>query len=322
MTGPSWGIVATVKAPSEAILTFAAHHLDMGAHRVHIYLDEDAPEARKVVVGHPQCRVILCDDSYWQRRFKRGGRPEKHQQRQSANATHCYRRRADVDWLAHIDVDEFLWPSSPLPEQLAALPAETLSARVRPVEALAPDPADPPPAGIIHCKATALTRKTRARQTDAIFPTYGAHLNGGFLSHVAGKVFVRTGEEAIGLRIHNAFRDGVMDADPAELPATELAHLHAPSWDSFLAAYRFRLARGSYRSELKPAAGEDGLTMHALFTLIEAEGGETALRRFYDEVCVASADLRARLDRHGLLRSFPLDPADLLSRHFPDFVAD
>jgi hypothetical protein len=322
MAETGWGVVSTVKASSETILTFAAHHLELGAQRVHIYLDDDAVTAREALIGHPKCRVILCDDGYWRRRFKRGGRPGKHQQRQSANATHCYRRRAEVEWLAHIDVDEFLWPGKPLSEQLSSLPKGTLSARVRPVEALAADRGDPPSPGVIYCKATALPRRLRARQTTAIFPTYGAHLNGGFLSHVAGKVFVRTGEEAVSLRIHNAFRNGVMDEHPAELPATELAHLHAPSWEAFLAAYRFRLECGSYRSELKPASGDGGLTMHQLFSMLEAEGGERALRAFYDEVCVASPDLRARLEANGLLRRFRFDARQLLLRHFPETIID
>jgi len=320
MTTPTWGIVSTIKADDRDILTFAAHHLDLGAHRVHIYLDKDAPAARQALIDHPKCRVILCDDGYWHRRFKAKGRPEKHQQRQTANATHCYRRRAEVDWLAHIDVDEFLLPDSSLPDQLARLPSHTLSARVRPIESLAPDPLDPPDEGGVYCKAAARFPKDRAAQTGAIFPTYGAHLNGGFLSHVAGKIFVRTGEDKIAIRIHNAFRDGVRDDASEDLPETRLAHLHAKSWEDFLAAYRFRLARGSYRSELK-AASEHGLNMHALFSALEAEGGETALRAFYEEVCTATPRLRDALQKHGLLHCVRLDTDRKLARHFPEFVA-
>ena len=320
MTDPTWGIVSTIKAPAKDILTFAAHHLDLGAHRVHIYLDAANDAARDALKAHPKCRVFVCDDGYWKRRAGRKGRPEKHQQRQSANATHCYRRDPQVDWLAHIDVDEFIFPDSGLSGQLHALPVGALSARIRPAEALAPDPDSPPPEAGIYLKATSRFRKDRAAQTEQIFPTYGAHLNGGFLSHVAGKVFVRTGHDKISLRIHNAFREGVMDANPAELPDTLLAHLHAPNWSDFLASYRFRMAQGSYRSELKPASGDHGLNMHALFSMLEAEGGEPALRAFFDEVCIATPALRARLSDHGLLRLITLDAQAKLARHFPDFA--
>ena len=201
---PTWGVVATVKAPASDILDFAAHHLDLGARRVHVYLDAPCPEAEAALRAHPKCRVILCDDAYWRRRRKRAGRPAAHQPRQSLNATHCLTRRPGVDWLAHIDVDEFLWPATPLPAQLAALPADCLSARVRPVEALAPDPDDPPPGGTRWFKSCARLPGRRREETAAIYPGAGAHLDGGFLSHVAGKVFVRTGVPGTSLRIHNA----------------------------------------------------------------------------------------------------------------------
>ncbi|WP_138179481.1 glycosyltransferase family 2 protein, partial [Roseovarius indicus] len=150
---PTWGVVSTIKAPAADILNFAAHHLDLGAHRVHVYLDEDNPQARDHLSAHPKCRVTVTDDAYWSRRAK--GRPGTHQPRQTANATHCYNRNPQVDWLAHIDVDEFLWPAAPIADQLAALPSETRSARVHPIEALAPDPDDPPPKGQIWCKGHA-----------------------------------------------------------------------------------------------------------------------------------------------------------------------
>ena len=318
---PTWGVVATIKAPARDILDFAAHHLDLGAHRVHVYLDAPNPQAEAALRDHPKCRVIHCDDGYWRRRRKRAGRPEAHQPRQSLNATHCLRRRAQVDWLAHIDVDEFLWPDTPLPEQLAALPAATRSARVRPVEALAPDPDHPPPAGTTWFKSCARLPLQRRDETAAIYPEHGRHLNGGFLSHVAGKVFVRTGDPEISFRIHNAFRGGEADARPPELPATRLCHLHATGWAQWRASYAYRLAHGSYRAGLKPAAPDGtALTMHALFRRLESEGGEAALRRFWEAVCVATPDLRARLAAHGHLHAIALDLDARRARHFPDFA--
>lgn len=316
---PTWGVVATIKAPARDILNFAAHHLDLGAQRVHVYLDAPNPQAETALRGHPNCRVILCDDAYWTRR--RRGRPATHQPRQSINATHCLTRTPEVDWLAHIDVDEFLWPQRPLPEQLAALPADTLSARIRPVEALASDPEDPPSSAQHWFKSCALAPDLRRTETDAIYPDHGPHLNGGFLSHVAGKILVRTGLTGISLRIHNAFRDGARDDAPAALPDTMLCHLHATDWPHFYATYRFRLQEGSYRRGLKPPplSGPNGLSMNAFFHRLELTGGEAALRRFFTEVCTATPALRARLAAHGHLHAIPLDLNAKRARHFPQF---
>lgn len=312
MTLPKWGLVSTIKAPCRDILNFAAHHLDIGAHCLHIFLDADAPAARAALEAHPRCHVILCDDAYWAQRRKR---PEKHQSRQSINATRAYRRRPGVDWIGHIDVDEFLIPTRSLAEELANVPDANLTARIRPVEALAPDP--DAPGGPLYFKGCHVRPKLRGPETEAIYPTFGAHLSGGFLSHVSGKIFVRTGAEDIKLRIHNAFENNAQIDNSHTLPQTLLAHLHAPSWERWPEAYRYRLTQGSYRAELKGAATA-GTTMNALFSMIETEGGETALRAFYDEVCTATPALRARLAAHGHLHRIDLDLDSKRTAHFPD----
>lgn len=119
MVDMRWGIVSTVKAPLEQILDFAAWHLDMGAHRLFLYLDDPDPEAISVLKAHPKIRVTACDASYW---AKKAQRPAKHQARQSLNARDAFNRNTQVDWLAHIDVDELLHPVKPWPSSCTPCP--------------------------------------------------------------------------------------------------------------------------------------------------------------------------------------------------------
>lgn len=309
-----WGTVTTVKAPLKTILTFAAWHLEQGAHRLYIYLDEDAPDTFAILKAHPKIRVTRTDAAYWD---KRNGRPDKHQARQAANARHANNRKPEVDWLAHIDVDEFLLSDRPVARHLAALPDDALCARVRPVEALAPGNGTAP--GETVFKAFPLDQTARQQAAEACFPEWGPHLSGGFLSHVAGKLFFRAGTKGLQIRIHNVILNGVENPGQVPLPEIELGHFHADSWDHFLRAYRFRLARGSYRAELNPQVRAAGaVSLHDLFQSIESAGGEPALRRFYDAVCVADAALCARLDSHGLLRRHRLRLDSLRDCHFPD----
>ncbi|WP_050930499.1 glycosyltransferase family 2 protein [Aestuariivita boseongensis] len=307
----TWGIVSTIKAPVRDTLRFAAYHLSQGAHRIYIYLD-DANEAAFVALNdHPQITPILTDDTWWE---KRGRRPVKHQVRQSRNATHCYRRLAKVDWLIHMDADEFLVTTHSIDEILGGLSDNTQCARIRPMEQLSGDPT--------LFKAFMPAGAKRHRLTEAIYPTYGPYLKAGFLSHLAGKIFVRTGHPDLKLRIHNALIDDKMIEDMPELDGIDLAHAHAKSWDQFLATFRFRLEKGSYRAELAPERPRDkgGLTLHELFQQIAAEDGDAGLRAFFDEVCAATPRLTQALDAHGLLRRVDLALDTHLREHFPEYA--
>ncbi|MCV2893924.1 glycosyltransferase family 2 protein [Lentibacter sp. XHP0401] len=307
---PKWGIVSTIKAPIGTIERFAAYHLELGAERLFIYLDDDNEAAFKALKTHPKIRVLRTHGEHWRSR----NRPVKHQARQGANARHAYKRKAhELDWLAHIDVDEFLWPiKTPIAEQLAALPVTCMAARVRPVEALWHRTET-------HFKAMTNDRKQRQRETEAIYPTFGTHLNGGFLSHVAGKLFVRTGAEEVDLRIHNVFIKGDENPGQVEFIGTELCHLHATSFEHWMENIRYRLAHGVYRAGLKPNRPPErgGLTLNELLRTIEDSDGTEGLKAFYQEVCTATPELLQRLKAHGLLRSYDLALEEKRRKHFP-----
>ncbi|MBW4960572.1 glycosyltransferase family 2 protein [Sulfitobacter sp. CW3] len=312
MTDVTWGIASTILAPTRDILQFAAYHLAAGAHRIYIYLDAPNPQAFEFLDAHPKIRVITCDDKYWKQRKR--DRPDMHQVRQTANATHAYNRRAEVDWLIHMDADEFLVADRPVAEILAERPADPHATRIRPMEQLSGNPS--------AFKGFIPSGPDRARITADLYPTYGAHVKGGFLSHLAGKVFVRTGLPKINIRIHNVFQDGEMlDChDPQD--GIDLAHVHAKTWEDWIAAYRYRVTKGSYRSELGPNKPYEkgGLSMHDLFTQIEQDAGEAGLCAFFDEVCADSPALRKRLADHGLLHEAKLDLVSHLGQHFPDYT--
>lgn len=307
-----WGIVSTIKAPPRDIATFCAYHLRAGAHRLYIYLDDPDSDVFDMLKAHRRIRPTRCTDAYW--RKQAGGRPDKHQVRQTKNATRAYHRKDEVDWLIHMDADEFLVSETPIARILGALPDDVLCARTRPMEALAGDPT--------AFKAHIYARDGRDEKMARIYPTYGAYVKGGFLSHVAGKLFVRLGQPELKLRIHNSFVDGVENPGQTELPQIDLAHLHAKSWEDWLAAYRYRLAHGSYRPDLGPNRSRKtgGVTMHELLTQIEAEDGEAGLRAFYDEMCVASPALLTRLDAEGALKRADLQLDDALRAEFATMI--
>lgn len=304
-----WGLVSTIKAPLDQIQAFAAHHLELGAHRLYLYLDAPDPQAEAALRAHPKIRVKVCDDAYWA--ASGIDRPRKHQPRQTHNATAAYARAQDVDWLLHIDVDEFLWSDGDVAQHLAALSEDCMAARVRPMELLSGSDS--------LYKAFVPPGPDRHRIVDRLYPTYGQFLKGGFLSHVAGKLFARTGAPDVTFKIHNVLHGDAMNPGGAELAHVQLCHHHAPDWTEWQATYRFRMEQGSYRAQLGPNRPREqgGLKTHELFSMIEEEDPENGLRAFFEEVCQDTPRLRAALQAEGLLRQCDLDLARKTRRHFP-----
>ena len=114
-SNPTWAVVATVDEHPALLKTFVAWHLSLGASQVFLYFDRPDDPAADQFDGMSQVNVVRCDEAYWARHSKT--RPARHQVRQSRNATRTH-RRARVDWLLHIDADEFLWPSKSVPAHL------------------------------------------------------------------------------------------------------------------------------------------------------------------------------------------------------------
>ncbi|MEP5151633.1 glycosyltransferase family 2 protein [Planktotalea sp.] len=314
MAEPKWGLVSTIKAPLPDILGFAAYHLQQGVHRLYLYLDAPDETTYNALKAHPKIRVTQTDAAYW---AKKGKRPDKHQPRQTINAADAYAKRVEVDWLVHIDHDEFLVWDEPLGAQLAQLPQDLLCARIRPIEALTWDGPQTEPRPF---KGFALPMPERRRISEALYPTFGPYVNGGFLSHVAGKMIYRTGVEGLSVKIHRAFLNGKALDDEQELDQTKLCHLHGDDWDSWRAQYEYRKEKGAYRAELCAPFDKDkgALNMHSLLEKIEADDPVDGLRRFHTELCASRAELLDGLKQHGLLHWHTLDLEQAIAEQFPD----
>lgn len=292
---PVWGVVSTIDAPLDDIARFAAHYLTLGAARIDIYLDRPDPRVMTYFASEPRVHLIACDADYWFALDKE--RPDAHQLRQAFNATRAY-RTSELDWLAHVDVDEFLICPIPVTRALRFVPRDCVQARMRPVEALADGTANPQ-----HFKLTHREAGQKRRALDTIFPNFGNYLTGGFISHTSGKVFARTGLEGVRFGIHGLKMDGAGIKNEAAMPRMKLAHLHARSFDAFRARMDFRLERGSYR---KPGE-DDAMRLGDVLDFVMETEGEPGLRHFFEEVCQDSDTLRGRLAKHDMLFSHPLD---------------
>lgn len=319
-----WGIVSTIKAPPRDVLDFAAYHLELGASHLFIYLDNENPKAQAALEAHPRVTVTRTDGPYW--RETMGRKPVKHQVRQTRNATNAYANaeKFGLDWLGHIDVDEFIYPPDTLGDALALVPDTFKAARIAPAEAMTTDGLPGLDPNALYCKAWEPDTAKREALETALYPTFGTQIRGGFVSHTLGKSFLRTGLGPLTFKIHRAML-GNDEIGPSQfLEGVDLCHRHIKDWQSWQKSFDYRLEKGSYRSELKSVrpAERGGMSLHQLFSLLIAENGEDALRGFFEEICLARPELLAGLKKRGLLRVFHLNLDEKREKHFPNWRND
>lgn len=286
---PSWGICATVKAPSDQVLAFVAHHLWLGAEHVTICLDDPDDPVFETLATLDRVRPICCDADWWA--FFDEPRPDRHQVRQLRNINRIL-RRTRLDWIANIDVDEFLLAAEPVTAILARVPADQPMLRLPPYEALH-DPDLPDDIFTARLFRGAMVGSDYGALRRAVLGDYAPLLPRGTLSHSHGKYLFRSGIPGLQARLHSGILDDRhVEQIPAD-PALDLLHFHAQDRAAWLAALTFRLTRGAYQFN-------EGLRDH----LSESTPDEIAA--FYDAVQTVTPAARKALRGAGLLREADL----------------
>ncbi len=289
---PRWGVVSLVQAPLEDVARFAAHHLSLGAERLYLHLDTPDPAAADFLAQHSSITVVTCDDAYWSAQRKR--RMKRHQLRQLWIATQTY-RHTDLDWLAHVDVDEFILPPAPLEQILADVDEDIAAVLMPPIEQLAGGEDT-------LFKTTARMAGRHKSVLEDIYPTFGPYLRGGYLSHLEGKLIARTGLPEVRLGLHALLYRGEAATNIARRDDLYVGHAHATDWNSFRDRLDFRLAHGSYMKR-----DDSGFRLHDMLDYLRSEEGEDGLRSLFAEVCEATPTLVKRLHDNDMLITRKLD---------------
>lgn len=299
-----WGVVSTIKAPALNIARFIAWHLDAGATDIVIHLD-DPNKAIAERLAHDSVRFIQCDDTYW------GQAPEKaretHQLRQAYNATRAY-NRSDLDWLCHIDVDEFLLTAAPLTTHLAAIPTDAAYARITPVEMMV---SDDPWNAQAYFKRARKHAKRKKHELCRIYPTFGDFVPEGFISYSGGKNIARVGLPNVRFGIHAMLHKGAKITNGQPLADVMIGHAHAPNWKVFKSHFDYRFTKGSYR---KKTSGN--MLLNDIMNVIIDEEGESGLRAFFDEMSAATPERLDLLAAHDMLVTWTLDLDEKVIRYF------
>lgn len=313
----SWGIVMTVREPSQLVLANVGWHLGTGASEIHVYLDDPKDPVAPPLEALDGVHVTRCDAAHWRDAAQSRRRPDSINRRQGRNAVHAM-ARCRTDWLIHLDADEFLLQERSLGEELAvtrALDCELhfpVHERVFRRGAAVASIFD----GLFRTTTKGLNRRTDGRSNDAII--FGAHLpvlKNGVLAHSAGKCAAPTDSD-FRLGLHWSYRGKGRDrAQRYRSTSTRLLHFDGLTrlhWLGKLMRYR----------DTPPETLTFPPHRRAQIEIFQdiADDAE-ALAEFHRDLRELDEGAIARLRAFGLLYERPFDPAPVLQTvlgHVPD----
>ncbi len=289
----AWGVCTTVKAPLDQILAFVGWHLHLGADHIWVHLDDADPVSAHILNQLDRVTAVICDRAYW---AAKGGRPHRQEVRQGYNVQRVY-GLTNLPYLAHVDVDEYLYPKRPMAEILRDWPEAQPFIRATPAEALH-DPAVPDDIFSANRFRLPFGRHVAIDDKVSLLGRYAPLLPRNMLSHHAGKSIFKTGIEGLVPRLHAAS----LKSDPKPLilplhPDLTVLHFHAQDRAQWTNAVPQRVETGAYRYNEALAAFLGG-----------ADPAE--IDAFYDATQVATPQLVAGLAALGLLVEAKLDLRD------------
>jgi Glycosyl transferase family 2 len=237
----SWGICALIKAPTDQVLAYVAHHQELGAAHAYLYFDDPMDPAADVLENAPGVSVTRCDQTFWKRMA--GQRPKLVNRRQRHIIKKFY-QACDLDWLLHIDADEFLISDHPIDLLLDQVPPQQPTVRAEPFEAL---PGDTQKVNRIYRSQHFRRIVTDAALREKLFGSFAPALQEGMVSHRLGKSFFRVGLADMVPKVHNAnIGDTTTESQPFD-PNLRLLHFHADDVEHFVATAHYKASIGSIR---------------------------------------------------------------------------
>jgi hypothetical protein len=270
-------IVTTVKAPFDSICHYLDHHLRIGAHRIYLFLDDSEPVSVQALrQKYPQGVVVHdCDASYW--RDTHGiGRPDDVETRQRKNADYALSlaREAHEDWIAHLDIDEYVHvDGARLPAVLDAMPEAVRVVRMDVLEAI-PQALElenvsdirffksipfSVPLNDADYPLTERVRRWIVLRFDQALFAFGKALgisaarqgfHNFYNAHVMGKSITRVSGEVTALRLHFPWHVEGTDVQVRATRHCRMMHFESCSFSEWVTKWRRRSSREGFAAAL------------------------------------------------------------------------
>jgi len=303
MSDPTWGIVMTAREPAQLVLANIGWHLHTGASEIHLYLDDPEDPVAADVAAVPQVHVTLCDTDHWGGRKK--GRPDQQTRRQVFNCDHAM-ARAGVDWLVHLDADEFLVQHTSMAAEMAWLRPHDSELHFPVCERFYTEPPT-------HLFDGVLRHATTGRRDlpKDLFGDLDRYFKAGMTGHTAGKSAAPTDSD-FRLGVHSAYRgkrDAAHKAERHVSRSTRLYHFDG------LTPLHWLIKLGRYAKSREQGFFPPGRTAQ-LDDLVAVRGDAAKILGFHNKIRMMDQATVDLMNRHDLLEPTGFDPAPAIKDVF------
>ncbi|SFP99051.1 Glycosyl transferase family 2 [Roseivivax halotolerans] len=293
-----WGVVSTVAEPPELLAAHAAHYVTMGASEIRYYLDRSDPRINELLGRVPQVHLIGADEAFYTDIVGVRRKPAALNRKQRFNAEHAV-RTMEVDWLLHVDADEFL-AAEEFAGLLSALPDDIDSLHIPNGERvwLRDAPVDTIFDGALLWQVPGPPRAARRLLGDEL----ALFTDRGFCGHALGKSVTRTGR-GLSLGLHGPRREP--PARIAESREAKICHFDGLTRAHWCAKLMRYAAQGMY----KDGSRAQSFRARQIAEVTEAGGDGAAALALHDKLRVLGPELADALRQAGCLEPMPCDPA-------------
>ncbi len=312
----TWAIATTLKCTVKQTVAFVNYYLNLGANHIFLFFDDPEDPAVEIVEKNSKVTATRCTPEYF-RKYINGYFEQFDYQyviyRQGLNATNAlnWAREMDISWIAHVDVDELIYPGTrDIKLMLRRSPVEIL--RMTILEAVPEEleyenffheirfyksPAAFHKSGLRYPVNSILLRLAVLLGVKSPFTLNDRY----FRAHYKSKCFVRTDLDIINMRIHTP---AVRKKHLIEFRSRRIFLLHFDScgFQLWFDRYKFKIANGD-----RPGAKKNlqKITKY-IMELMEREASEEEFKEAYKKThYINEKDIRI-LRMLGLIRKIQL----------------
>lgn len=301
---PTWGIVMTVDEPSPLVISNVAWHISTGAKEVHLYFDRVNDPVMNIVATLQKVRAVDCNDDYWLSVSTK--RPDAQTKRQFINANDAL-KHCSVDWLVHIDADEFLLQNSPIQHELRSLRETSVALHFDVRERVYTESSS---SRSIFDGAFRSRSHFPMSLDRSLFGELNRYLQRGLLSHCAGKTAIPTNQDFL-IGVHSAYkgrRSSDTRAPRLGSRSTVLLHFDGLTPLHWIA----KLLKYARTTQLHGTSMFSKARQYQIAECLECIGSHDSALAFHDKLRLLNQKQKSRLASFDLLHTERFDPASAI----------